>query len=72
MSGPGTQPDANGVATRLGYNGVARLCVWQSRLSDPQWLPQMVGEVWEDEGTIWSYVLVYLRRCGDGPLRLEG
>ena len=29
-------------------------------------------EAWEDEGTIWSYLLVYLRRCGDGSLRPEG
>ena len=29
-------------------------------------------EGWGDEGTIWSYFFVYLRRCGDGPLRPEG
>ena len=40
------------------------VCVWQSRLSDPQSLPQRVGEAWEDEGSIWMYFLVYLRRCG--------
>ena len=36
--GPGTQPDANGVATRLGtmvLRGCVCVCVWQSRLSDP-------------------------------------
>ena len=47
------------------------VCVWQSRLSDPQWLPQRVGEAWEDEGPIWSYFLVDLRRCADGLLRPE-
>ena len=71
MSGPGTQPDVNGVATRLGTM-VLRGCVWQSRSSGPQWLPQRVGEAREDEGTIRWYLLVYLRRCGDGPSRLGG
>ena len=31
MSGPGTQPDTNGVAIRLGHNGSARFCVCGSR-----------------------------------------
>ena len=71
MSGPSTQPDVNGVATRLSTM-VLRGCVWQSRSSGPQWLPKRIGKVREDEGTIWLYFLVYLRRCGDGPLRPEG
>ena len=71
MSGPGTQPDANGVVTSLGAM-VVRGCVWQSRLSDPQWLPQWVGEVREGEGTIWLYFLVYVRRCGGGAFATGG
>ena len=45
-----------------------RGCVCQSRSPNPHWLPQMVGEGWEDEGTILWYYLVGLCRCGDGPL----
>ena len=73
MSGPGTQRDVNGVATVLGTMVLRGcVCVWQPRSSDPQWLPQRVGEAREGEGTIWWYVLVYLRRCGGGPFATGG
>ena len=31
---------------RLRHNGPARLCVWQSRSSGPQWLSLRIGEAW--------------------------
>ena len=45
-----------------------RGCVCQSRSFNPHWLPQMVGEAWEDEGTILRHSFVGLSRGGDGPL----
>ena len=71
MSGPGAQPDVNGVTTRLGRM-VLRGCVWQSRSSGHNGYPSGSGRLGGDEGTIWLYHLLYLRRCGDGPLRPEG
>ena len=71
MSGPGTQPDVNGVATRLGHNEPARLCVAIAVVGATMVTPAGRGAR-EDEGAIWWYFLVYLRRCGDGLLRREG
>ena len=74
MSGPGTQPDANGVATRLGtmvLRGCVCVCVAIAVVGPTMSTPEG-REAWEDEGSIWSYFLVDLRRCGDGPLRPEG
>ena len=45
-----------------------RGCVCQSRSFNPHWLPQMVGEVWEGEGTILRHSVVGLSRGGDVPL----
>ena len=46
------------------------VCVWQPQPSDPQWLPQTVGEGWEDEGmTRWHpwwvcvSVLLWVHSC---------
>ena len=72
MSGPWYTAGANGGATLLGTMVLARLCVCQSRPSNPHWLPQSVGEAPEDEGTIRLHCLVYLCRFGDRYLRPEG
>ena len=70
--GPGIQPGANGVATCLGTM-VLRGCVCVAvAVVRPTMVTPEGREVWEDEGASWSYFLVYLRRCGDGPLRPEG
>ena len=53
----------------LGHNGFERLCVAIAVVGATM-VTQWVGEAREDEGTIWLYFLVYLRRCGDGPSRL--
>ena len=54
MSGPGALHGVNDVATVLGTMVLRGcVCVWQSRSLGPQWLPQRVGEVREDDGTIW-------------------
>ena len=37
--------------------------MWQSQPSDPQWLPQRVGEGWEDEGPTRWHTLVNLCVC---------
>ena len=71
MSGPGTQPDANGVATRLDTM-VLRGCVCVAiAVVGPTMVTQRIGEGWEDEATIRWCSYVYLGRFGDGPLRLE-
>ena len=55
----------------LGHNGSARLCVGLAVVGPTLVTPEC-REAPEDEGTIRLYVLVYLCRCGDRPLRLEG
>ena len=65
--GPGTQ-QVSMVVRPSWEQWFLRGCVCQSRSSDPHWLPQMVGEGWEDEGATLWHSLVGLCRCGDGPL----
>ena len=70
--GPWYTAGANGVATVLGTL-VLRGCVCVAiAVVGPTMVTPEGREAWEGEGTIWSYVLVYLRRCADGPLRPEG
>ena len=57
----------------LGNNGSARLCVCGNRGRRAHiGYPKMVGEGWEDEGTIRWHSCGYLCRCGDRPLRPVG
>ena len=65
--GPGTQ-QVSKVVRPSWEQWFLRGCVCQSRSFNPHWGPQMVGEAWEDEGTILRHSFVGLSRCGDGPL----
>ena len=65
--GPGTQ-QVPMVVRPSWEQRFLRGCVCQSRSFNPPWSPQMVGEVWEDEGTTLRHSFVGLSRCGDGPL----
>ena len=54
--------DVNGVATLVGHNGCAILCV-AIAVVGPTLVTPDDREVWEDEGAIRLYLLVYLCRC---------
>ena len=70
MSGPGTQPDVNGVATVLGTMVLrVGVCVYVAIAVVGATMVTPAGrEARGKEGTIRLCFLVYLRRCGDGPL----
>ena len=57
---------------RLGHNGCARLCVCGNRgCRTHKGYPRGSGRA-GGEGAVRLYFLVYVCRCGDGPLRPEG